>query len=245
MEQLIRDLNSPQNQGNPAAVHDLQRQIQQLQQQQEAWQTGILLLNSDDQLLQFYGALTIGLKVGADWETDKIGQDRALFAQLLEQLVTCFIRLTRSTGQDVVINKLCSTLAAIFVKSDSAWGHPCRHILACLLQNGYVQQEQSPEMDKLLGTACIVQGSQLRAILRLALTLQEASRSKNSPSASVEVRLSNNSTDAWQIIHFTLVSFALQAGVPVPPTKYNIQITSGENEYINMLTDALQQLPVS
>lgn len=67
MESLIRDLNDPSNQGSPDRIHDLQRQIQKLQKDPSAWQLGLDLLQHEEDVMRFYGALTIGIKVSNDW----------------------------------------------------------------------------------------------------------------------------------------------------------------------------------
>lgn len=67
MEQLIRDLNDPRNQSLPGNISHIQRQIQHLQREPSAWQTGLDFLEHPDAILRFYGALTLTVKVNADW----------------------------------------------------------------------------------------------------------------------------------------------------------------------------------
>lgn len=68
MEQLIRDLNAPGNQGDPQKIDHIQRQVQQLQRDPSAWDLGLSLLNHADDIMRFYGALTISIKVNSDWQ---------------------------------------------------------------------------------------------------------------------------------------------------------------------------------
>lgn len=67
METLIRALNDPSNQGSPERIAEIQREIQKLQRQPSAWQAGIDLLNHPEPVMRFYGALTLTIKINADW----------------------------------------------------------------------------------------------------------------------------------------------------------------------------------
>lgn len=244
MEQLIRDLNSPQNQGRPDVINTVQRQIQSLQKDRSAWQAGLDLLDSDDQLLQFYGALTIGLKVNADWDADKIGQDRDQVSQLLQQLITRYVSIAASTDSEPVVSKLSSTLAAVFAKPDAAWAQPCRHVLACILARQYVPQNQVPSLLELLGADATISGSSLKAILRLGLAISEESGSYSLSQTGHRnrVQLSNLASDIWQLLHFTLETFSAQISSLSSPFGLRIQIT--DHYSIKVIAEALQQLPV-
>lgn len=207
MEQLIRDLNSPQNQGRPDAINLIQRQIQHLQRQQSAWQIGLDLLRSNEQILQFYGALTVGLKVNADWDTDQIGANRDTTSELIQTLVSSYVSLsTGSFSSDLVVNKLSAVLAAIFAKPDAAWGHPCRHVLACMLAARYIPAAEAPEMIEMLSANASISVDCLRATLRLGLALQEesAALTQNKTGHRYETQLSNNAGDVWQLLNFAM-----------------------------------------
>jgi hypothetical protein len=67
MEQLIAELYHPANQSAPERVNKIQRQIQQLQREKSAWQLGLDLLGGNEPTLRFYGALTLLIKINADW----------------------------------------------------------------------------------------------------------------------------------------------------------------------------------
>jgi len=67
MEQLILDLNSPATQSSPGRVHDLQREIQLLQREKSAWQTGLDFLHNEQEIIRFYGALTLTIKINTHW----------------------------------------------------------------------------------------------------------------------------------------------------------------------------------
>lgn len=67
MEHLIKELNNPANQASSDRIRAIQRHIQQLQREKSAWQTGLDFLSHDDALIRFYGALTLTIKINADW----------------------------------------------------------------------------------------------------------------------------------------------------------------------------------
>lgn len=67
MEQLVRELNNPRNQSAPEVIDLIQKRIQRLQREPPAWQMGIDLLSHDEAVMRFYGALTLTIKINADW----------------------------------------------------------------------------------------------------------------------------------------------------------------------------------
>lgn len=249
METLIRDLNSPQNQSRPDVINLIQRQIQNLQRQQSAWQGSLNLLKSDDHMLQFYGALTIGLKVNADWDSDNIGKNRHTVTELIQVLATCYVDLsTRSSRSDVVVNKLSTVLAAIFAKPDSAWSHPCRHVLACMLAGRFIPQADAPDVTQMLLADASLSAYALRAVLRLGLALQEdnASSAQNKAGHRYEIQLSNNAKDVWQVISFAL-SWVCKVTRVVgwSDSESGLQIQDADTNYEQLLQEVCQQIPVS
>ena len=67
MEQLIGELYDPLNQSSPERINEVQKQIQLLQREKSAWQLGLDLLNHGEATVRFYGALTLTIKINADW----------------------------------------------------------------------------------------------------------------------------------------------------------------------------------
>lgn len=207
MEHLIQSLNSTANQGKPAVIHELQRQIQQLQAESSAWQGSLDLLDTGDPLLQFYGALTLNIKVHADWDKDKIGQDRTTVHQLVQQVLTRYTALNQTPGTDVVLSKLAATLAAIFAKPNAAWAYPCRHALACIVAKQYLEQSALPTMQELLSSKSTISAYAFKAVILLASAMCETSGSSSNTALGhgLQLRLSNNLTDVWVLIHFYLL----------------------------------------
>ena len=67
MDQLILELNAPSNQASSERIQHIQKQIQQLQREKAAWQAGLDFLHREEAVLRFYGALTLTIKINADW----------------------------------------------------------------------------------------------------------------------------------------------------------------------------------
>ncbi|KAK4928228.1 member of the karyopherin-beta, partial [Elasticomyces elasticus] len=209
MEQLIQELNSRANQGQPHKIDAIQRQIQQLQSGSAAWQTSLDLLNTNDDTLRFYGALTLGLKINADWDKDSIGVDRANVARLLEQLISRYIALASTRCSNAVLSKLASTLGALFSKGDAAWALPCRHVLACFLAEHYVRQDQAPSISDILLADVKISSEAFSAVLLLAQAIHDEVDIEGGDQIShrAEIRLSNNALDIWHLINFGLCKF--------------------------------------
>jgi hypothetical protein len=67
MEQLIKQLNNQSNRPSPDEIREIERRIQNLQREFSGWRLGVDLLSNEDPLVRFYGALTLTIKINADW----------------------------------------------------------------------------------------------------------------------------------------------------------------------------------
>ncbi|KAK6365199.1 member of the karyopherin-beta [Exophiala oligosperma] len=207
MERLVLELNDPGNQAAPERIHDIQRQIQRLQRDRSAWQGGLDLLQHDEALLRFYGALTLTIKINADWDNDGIGKNDQMREQLLGTLVNHYSRLVTLPDSNFVLQKLCSTLVTFFAKPDSGWQMPIRHVLACLMSGQYVPETALPDMQQLLEATTTCSDVQLRGILMLVRIMAEDLTSNASSAAiesSIADRLAANCLDTWQLLEFSL-----------------------------------------
>ncbi len=74
MEQLIERLNDQIRRPSPEDVDDIQKQIQYLQRDFAGWSHGLELLKSNEPLMRFYGALTLTIKINADWYAISLGR---------------------------------------------------------------------------------------------------------------------------------------------------------------------------
>jgi hypothetical protein len=67
MEQLIKQLNNQSDRPSPDEIREIERRIQNLQREFSGWRLGVDLLGNEDPLVRFYGALTLTIKINADW----------------------------------------------------------------------------------------------------------------------------------------------------------------------------------
>lgn len=67
MEQLIKQLNDTTNRPSPGEVRRIERDIQAYQRDFAGWRLGVDLLANGEPLMRFYGALTLTIKINADW----------------------------------------------------------------------------------------------------------------------------------------------------------------------------------
>jgi hypothetical protein len=199
MEELIKELNSPVNQSSSERIQELQRQIQSLQREKQGWEKGFDLLRSNDQTLRFYGALTLTIKINADWENDGLSEDENARQVLLEGLLDLYAQLVNASDAPFVLLKLCSTITAYFIK-DNTWQTAVKQLAASLLRGQYVPLEGLADTGFTTELMCSMKFRQLRGVLWFASTLvEDVSRLNNgtSRSALLADRLASNSGDVW------------------------------------------------
>jgi hypothetical protein len=242
MEQLIRALTDPSNQGSSERIEEIQRQLQLLQRQPTAWQGALELLSHAEPNMRFYGALTLTIKINADWQNDALSKDSRRRSSLLQALVESFVRLTLMEDEAFVLQKLASTLALLYQKVGSEWQHPVRHILASVIHGGYLPVSNLPTMKSLVARLSQRPEKQIASVFVLVKTLPEDVSAKLQGS-SIQKELSLSSGDALELIECVLVGHCrkyLNSETPtsVPPT----ELPKRESEHLSLL--ALDVLPL-
>ncbi|KAH8598068.1 armadillo-type protein [Bisporella sp. PMI_857] len=114
-----------------AKVSHLQEKLQKLQRSPEGWQLAQTLLNSKEEVVRFFGALTFTVKLNTDSSSLTDSDVHAL----LQSLIIWLIRSLEKGEGVLVIRKLCSTLAAFFIQFSTTWTRCLKHILYCLCLN--------------------------------------------------------------------------------------------------------------
>ncbi|OQV01902.1 hypothetical protein CLAIMM_07189 [Cladophialophora immunda] len=205
MEQLIGELYQPANQSSPERINEIQKQIQRLQREKSAWQLALDLLHHGEATIRFYGALTLTIKINADWDHDGLGKDEYMRKSLLGALVGNYIRLVNLPDSNFVLQKLGSTLVTFFARPDSGWNLPFRQVLASFLSRNYVSEEDLPDMDQLLEACNDCSNNELKGMLLIA-TIMAEDLSSRSASSLDEGRLNNhvaaNSLDVWLLLRY-------------------------------------------
>ncbi|OAP56631.1 hypothetical protein AYL99_08743 [Fonsecaea erecta] len=204
MEQLISELYQPANQASPERINEIQKQIQRYQRDKSAWQLALDLLHHGEATTRFYGALTLTIKINADWDHDGLGKDESMRSALLGALVGNYIRLANLPDSKFVLQKLGSTLVSFFARPDSGWDLPFRQILASSLSKGYISDDL-PDMDQLLDACTDCSYNELKGTLLIAIIMAEDLSSRSSSSLD-EGRLNNrvaaNSLDVWLLLRY-------------------------------------------
>ncbi|EEB05942.2 karyopherin Kap111 [Schizosaccharomyces japonicus yFS275] len=108
-EKLILDLYS----GTlaPEQIKETEKQLQFLQKSPQGWLLGHSLLQHDDNsYLQFFGALTLQIKINNDWDTLSPSDHMDLCKSILQKL------LSSPNMQRFVLSKLLCTLSSLVIK---------------------------------------------------------------------------------------------------------------------------------
>ncbi|KIW98401.1 uncharacterized protein Z519_00061 [Cladophialophora bantiana CBS 173.52] len=228
MEQLIVELHNPSNQSSPERVNEIQKQIQRLQREKSAWQLALNLLHHGEATIRFYGALTLTIKINADWDHDGLGKDEDMRSSLLEALVGNYIRLVNLPDSNFVLQKLGSTLITFFARRDSGWNLPFRQILASFLSKNYTPEENLPGMDQLLEACNDCSNNELKGVLMVATIMAEDLSSRASSSLDegrLDDRVAANCLDVWLLLRYCIKRTIGQSHAALAPEQ--IQINSG------------------
>jgi hypothetical protein len=67
MEQLIKRLHNTSPPPSPSEIQEIEGKIQSLQRESTGWSVGLDLLTHEQPIARFYGALTLTVKINADW----------------------------------------------------------------------------------------------------------------------------------------------------------------------------------
>ena len=124
--------------------------------------------------------------------------------------------------QGFVLQKLASTLALLYQKLGSEWQQPVRHLLASVINGGYLAPSELPSMGSLLAVINQCPQKQIAGVYILVITIPEDVSSR-APGSTVQQQLALNSSDALELICHALVGHCRRYVNPamateVPPT---------------------------
>ena len=123
VERLVQRLYSS---SDPLVVNETQSQLQAIQRERE-WQIAETLLQSDDQNVRFFGALTWLVKINQDGAS--LSEDD--LQQLQATLLNWTVQLASRGESILVLRKLCSVLVGFFMLAKVDWRLCIRHIIVC------------------------------------------------------------------------------------------------------------------
>ncbi|MCJ1247252.1 hypothetical protein MMC30_004466 [Trapelia coarctata] len=199
VESLVQRLYQP---GTPQEVTRIQQTLQNIQRSPEGWALADALLQSHDEKVRFFGALTFTIKINTDWNS--LGRDTTA---LLVRLLTWLVQLTSGNEGALVVRKLCSALVAYFLQPAAAWTFCIRHILSCFQANSAVSEDSVKQTQ--LSTEQIYQldTSKVTTALWFAISLVEEAGKIGFDSIQThrpQERVAANVADIIQLLTFAL-----------------------------------------
>ncbi|RLM00914.1 hypothetical protein CFD26_108468 [Aspergillus turcosus] len=206
--ELVSQLYSPENARNPAQIKFIQERLQSLQKGPEAWLIANDLLSASSTDMRFFGALTFTVKINLDWQ--RLNQHDV--QELLGRLVGHYAVLVNSGEVPLVIRKLATTLATIFLKPGAPWTRAIWNVAASLAGSKYVPEDQARSVDLLNSILPAMSQPQIVALLYFCNVLAE-DMNKWSPEfrndADIQ-RAAENIQDAFVVVEFVLRHFLMQ-----------------------------------
>ncbi|EPX74542.1 karyopherin Kap111 [Schizosaccharomyces octosporus yFS286] len=117
---------------NPASITVVEKELQRVQKSESGWSIGLSMLQNSDVYQQFFGALTLQMKINTQWESlDGISRTQ-LSHRLLEKL------LNNEQLPSLVERKIICTLAALSIKCEiNEQAHFTFWIIYSLYYNDY------------------------------------------------------------------------------------------------------------
>jgi hypothetical protein len=158
----VQELYQP---GTPQRIAKIQETLQTLQRSAAGWQFANSLLESKDEKVQFFGALTFTVKLNSDlsvdrtilraksltWSSESLNPDDAV--ALLNRILNWLVLLSSRGAGPLVIRKICSTLVIYFLRFSSSWTKCVKHVIYSLSTCEIVPLlalDQAPETSVLL-----------------------------------------------------------------------------------------------
>ncbi|KAL2818454.1 armadillo-type protein [Aspergillus cavernicola] len=199
---LVSQLYDPANTGSPTKIKVIQEHLQNLQKGPHAWIIANSLLTDENTDLRFFGALTFTVKVNHDWYN--LSNDDA--TELIGRLVDHYVFLVNSGEGSLVIRKLASSLATIFLKADAPWARAVLSLGASLANGKNVREQDCVSIDLRNAILPAMSERQVVALLYFSNTLSEEINRLGSESRKPgdTHRISENVRDGLLLVEFVL-----------------------------------------
>ncbi|KAL3471404.1 armadillo-type protein [Aspergillus californicus] len=199
---LVSQLYDPANTGNPTKIKVIQEHLQNFQKGPHAWLIANSLIVDESTDLRFFGALTFTVKVNHDWHT--LSNDDA--QELVGRLIDHYVFLVNGGEAPLVIRKLASTLATIFLKVDAPWTRAVLSLGASLANGKNIREQECVSIDLQHAILPAMSERQVVSLLYFSNTLaEEISRLSQESRKSRDVqRISDNVRDAFRLMEFVL-----------------------------------------
>ncbi|KKK17961.1 hypothetical protein P175DRAFT_0493630 [Aspergillus ochraceoroseus IBT 24754] len=201
-KELVSQLYDPTNTGNPAKIKAIQEHLQNLQKGPHAWLIANSLVTEENTDLKFFGALTFTVKINHDWQN--LTQEDT--EELIGRLIDHYVFLVNGGERPLVIRKLASSLATIFLKPDAPWTRAIVNLAASLANGKYIHEKQCQTIDLRSTILPAMSESQVVSLLYFSNILAEEVNRLGSDSrrGKDSYRASENIKDAFLLVEFVL-----------------------------------------
>ncbi|KAL4916815.1 armadillo-type protein [Aspergillus aurantiobrunneus] len=229
---LVSQLYDPANTGNPTKIKVIQEHLQNIQKGPHAWLIANSLLEDESTDLRFFGALTFTVKVNHDWHSLADNDAHELIGRLIDHYV-CLA----NEGGRLVIRKLASTLATIFLKADAPWTRAILSLGASLANGKHVREEECTSIGLQTNILPVLSESQVISLLYFSNILaEEISRLNTELRRPGDTRrISENVRDAFVLVEFVL-SQIVQHGASGGSVANEVPGTEAINSYQNWIS---------
>ena len=200
---LVKQLADSANARN---IHEIEKQIQQIQRNRTGWIIGFYALAQDDPHVRFYGALTLTVKINSQWESLYEVDDGP--AIILDCLRSRYVQLTKAGDHALVLRKLAATLSAFCLQHLGDWAFPVRDLLVWSAR-GNGGGDSGDDIGHIWSNIGPLSRASLRSLLWFCSTwIEEAAKYDNKTTAGAKVfeKAAKNNFDVWFLIHSVLSS---------------------------------------
>ncbi|KAF2106783.1 armadillo-type protein [Lophiotrema nucula] len=192
IEGLVKSLYDP---GHAKKITETEATLRVLQRSPQGWDIGDALLNSTDENVRFFGALTFTIKLNADSAGLSEEDSRQLLSKLIHHLAT-------HPSSSISTRKLCSTLAQYFCKPISNWTHCIRSLALSFAQQHAILDDALENYPPTRDILLRLSDQQIMALLEFAMNMaDEAKKISNAPNRSPHQRMVSNLEDVEALLH--------------------------------------------
>ncbi|PWY69249.1 importin 13 [Aspergillus eucalypticola CBS 122712] len=247
---LVSQLYDPGNTGNPAKIKAIQEHLQSLQKSPQAWLIANQLLSEASTDLRFFGALTFTVKINHDWQS--LSSEEA--QELLGRLIDHYVFLVNGGERPLVIRKLASSLATMFLKPNAPWSRALCNLAASLANGKHVSEEHCKSIDLRGAVLPAMSERHVTSLLYFSNILaEEIHRWSSEPRRSREEHHTYvNVKDAFAVVDYVLSHVMQQhaSGIPVSDEALGTEAINSYQAWMNVrsaiqLRDSLSVLDLA
>ncbi|KAF2184720.1 ARM repeat-containing protein [Zopfia rhizophila CBS 207.26] len=166
IEGLVKSMYEP---GHGKKIAETEATLSVLQRSPQGWDIADALLNSHDENVRFFGALTFTVKLN----TDSAGLSEDDSQQLLSKLIR---HLLANPTLSLSTRKLCSTLAQYFCKPISSWTRCIRSLAVSFSRQEPVLDDSLSEASSMWDTLSLLTNEQLLCLLEYGMNLADEAK---------------------------------------------------------------------